>query len=132
MSIDNDKELVCRDIVIDANKLRHSNIQKKALRDNIVEILRKINDELIVSHREGSYSIITTMPIIFDVPNMVNKASQRIVWYHVIKSLLDKNYRININPSKDFCRLQITWITPEDEQLISLQTNVIAQHTKRF
>ena len=132
MSIDNDKDLLCRDLVIDANKLRHSNIQKKAVKENISEILKKINDELIVAHREGGYSIITTMPIIFDVPNMSNKVSQRIVWYHVMKHLLDKNYRININPSKDFCRLQITWITQEDEQMIMHQTKVIAEHTRRF
>ena len=121
-----------RDIVVDANKLRHSSIQKKAIKDNISEILKKINDELVVAHREGGYSIITTMPIIFDVPNMSNKVSQRIVWFHVMKHLIDKHYRISINPSKDFCRLRITWITQEDEQLILHQTQVIAEHTQRF
>lgn len=132
MSLDNDKDLICRDIVVDANKLRHNNMQKKALKENIIEILKKINDELLLSFREGGYNIITTMPIIFDVPNMSNKVSQRIIWYHVMKHLLDKNYRININPSKDFCRLQITWITQEDEQMISHQTKVLAEHTLRF
>lgn len=132
MSLDNDKDLLCSDIVIDANKLRHNNVQKKAIKENITEILRKINDELIVAYREGSYNIITTIPIIFDVPNMSNKVSQRIIWYHVMKHLLDKNYRICINPTKDFCRLKITWITQEDEHLIATHTKVIAEHTKRF
>lgn len=123
----------CRDdIITDAKKLRHSNIQKKALKENITEILRKINEELITSHREGSYSITTTMPTIFDVPNMSNKVSQRLIWYQVIKHLLEKNYRVNINPTKDFCRMQIIWITQEDEELISHQTQLIADHTKRF
>jgi hypothetical protein len=132
MSIDNDKDLVAYDIVVDANKLRHSNIQKKSLKENITSILRKINDELVIAHREGNYSIKTTMPIVFDIPNMSNKVGQRIIWYHVIRHLIDKNFRVDIHPSKDFCKLQITWITREDEQMISQQTKVIAEHTKRF
>lgn len=132
MSIDSDKDLVAQDIVVDANKLRHSNIQKKSLKENITSILRKINDELIISHREGNYSIVTTLPIVFDVPNMSNKVSQRIVWYYVVRHLLEKNYRADIHPSKDFCKLQITWITREDEEMITQQTKVIAAHTKRF
>ena len=132
MSLDNDKELICRDIVTDANKLRHNNIQKKSIKENITEILRRINEELVIAHREGNYSIMTHIPIIFDVPNMSNRVSQRIIWYHVMKHLLDKNYRININPTKDFCKLHITWITREDEQMIAVQTKVIAEHTRRF
>jgi hypothetical protein len=132
MSIDNDKDLVACDIVVDANKLRHSNIQKKSLKENITSILRKVNDELVISHREGSYRIITTMPIVFDIPNMSNKVGQRIIWYHVIRHLIEKNYRVDIHPSKDFCKLQITWITKEDEEMITQQTNIIAKHTKQF
>jgi len=132
MSVDNDKDLVARDIVVDANKLRHSNIQKKVLKENITQILRKINDELSVSHREGNYSTITTMPIVFDIPNMSNKVSQRIIWFHVLQHLMVKNYRVAINPSKDFCKLKITWITKEDEEMMSRQTQIIAEHTKRF
>lgn len=132
MSLDNNKELSVRDIVVDANKLRHSNIQKKSLKENITEILRKINDELTVAHREGHFSITTTMPIVFDIPNMSNRVSQRIVWYHVIQHLLEKNYRVAINPSKNFCKLRITWITKEDEQMMANQTKIIAEHTKRF
>jgi hypothetical protein len=129
---DNDKDLVARDIVVDANKLRHSNMQKKALKENITNNLRKINDELITAHREGNFSIQTTMPIVFDVPNMSNKVSQRIIWYHVMMHLMEKNYRVDIHPSKDFCKLRITWITKEDEEKIALQTKLIAEHTKKF
>lgn len=132
MSLDNNKEIEVKDIVINANKLRHSNIQKKALKENIVQILKKINDELVVAHREGNYSIITTMPTVFDVPNMSNKVSQRIIWYHSIQHLLVQNYRVAINPTKDFCKLKITWITKEDEEMISRQTKTIAEITQRF
>ena len=125
-------DIEIKNIVIDANKLRHSNIQKKALKENIIQILRKINDELSVSHREGYHKIVTTLPTVFDIPNMSNTVSQRIIWFKVIQHLLEKHFRVDIYPTKNFCKLRITWITKEDEEMISIQNKTIAERTKRF
>lgn len=132
MSFEKNKDIEINNIVVNANKLRHSNIQKRALKENIVEILRKINDEVSVAHREGKYNIITTMPTIFDIPNMCNKTSQRIIWYHIISHLNNQKYRVEIFPTKNFCKLKITWITKEDENTINEQISKIAECTKRF
>lgn len=63
---------------------------------------------------------------------MSNKVSQRIIWYQIIKILSSKNYRVYINPTKDVCKLKITWITKEDEVTILHHTKTIAEHTKIF
>lgn len=127
-----DSDTTIADIIDDATKLNHSNIQKRVLKENIIEILKKINDELNIAHKEGEFQIFTTLPTVFDIPNMSNKVSQRIIWYQIIKILSSKNYRVYINPTKDVCKLKITWITKEDEVTILHHTKTIAEHTKIF
>ena len=63
---------------------------------------------------------------------MSNKDSQRIIWSNVIEELTSKNYRIWISPSSETCRIKITWVSPEDENDIQNQMNIIAKHTHKF
>lgn len=121
-----------RELVIDAERLKQNNVQKKSLKENIYENLRKINDEIVVAHRESKYEIITTIPTIFDIPNMSTKVAQRIVWYSIITYLEGKNFNVFINPNKDYCKLKIKWLSKEDEDIIKEQTKTIAEHTKQF
>lgn len=116
-------------ILVDANKLRHSNLQKKLIHDNIKEILKKINDELLISHKESQYYIITNIPAIFNIPNLNNKISQRIIWASIINYLEYKNYIVLINPQAQTCRLKISWISREDSKVINSQTTLLASRT---
>ena len=123
---------ISQDALIHANNLRNSNIQKRQLKETITEIIRRICQELIISHRSGSHHLITTIPITFSIPNMSNKDSQRCVWAAVISEIKKKGYRIWISPHADECKIKITWMSPEDETDIKFQMDVIAKHTKRF
>lgn len=120
------------DMVINANSLRHNNIQKRHLKENITEILKRLNQELINSHREGKHFIVTTLPITFDIPNMINKDSQRLIWSSVIQYLIEKKFRVWINPTNNSCKIKITWINETDEIDISNQNQIIIKHTKQF
>ena len=120
------------DVLINARSLRNNNIQKRQIKENIVEILRRLNQELITAHREGKHNIITTLPITFDISNMINKNSQRVIWSNVIDFLSKKKYRVWINPSNNSCKLKITWINEEDENEINIQNNIIIKNTKTF
>lgn len=120
------------DTVINARALRNNNIQKRHIKENITEILKRLNQELINAHREGKHCVITTLPITFDIPNMVNKDTQRLIWSRVIEFLLEKKYRVWINPTNDSCKIKITWINEADECSIAEQNNIIIKHTKKF
>jgi hypothetical protein len=120
------------DIVINANALRNNNIQKRHIKESITEILKRLNQELINAHREGKHFIITSLPITFDIPNMINKDSQRLIWSSILNFLLEKKYRVWINPTNDSCKIKITWINEVDEVEISEQNNIIIKHTKNF
>jgi hypothetical protein len=123
---------ISNDSLVDACKLRNNNMQKRQLKETITAIVRQINDELIIAHREGKHEIITSLPITFVISNMANKDSQRAVWANVIGELKSKSYRVWICPTKGVCRIKITWMSPEDEAEIKYQTQLIAHHTENI
>jgi len=123
---------ISADMVINANSLRNNNIQKRHIKETITEILKRLNQELINAHREGKHFIVTTLPITFDIPNMNNKDTQRLIWSRVLEYLLEKKYRVWINPTNDSCKIKITWINEVDEIDIANQNRIIINHTKKI
>jgi hypothetical protein len=120
---------ISHDNLINASKLRNNNTQKRNITGVVTEIIRNISDELKEAHREGKHHIITTIPITFSITNMSNKDSQRVVYFYIISELKKKGYRVWISPQKNVCSIKITWMSPEDENEINLQMQLIAKHT---
>lgn len=120
------------DILTDANKLRNSSLQKKQIRENVIEILRRLNEDVKTAQMEGKHMLITGLPIIFDISNMHLNDARIAVWSTVIMALKEKNYRVWVQYSEDFCELQITWVSEEDEQVFKMQTHILKSHTKKF
>jgi hypothetical protein len=127
-----DKIDISSDALIHANNLRNNNLQRRQLKEVITDVVRRISQELVEAHKEGRHDVITSIPITYSIPNMSNKDSQRFVWATVIEELLAKNYRVWIHPTKDKCRIKMTWMSPEDEVDIKQQLNIIAKCTKQF
>jgi hypothetical protein len=127
-----DKINISKDALINASNLRNNNLQRRNITEVITEIVRRVNDELIVAHREGKHHLLTTVPITFAISNMSNKDSQRVIYARVISELKNKDYRVWISPQKNVCQLKITWMSPEDENEMKLQTQIIVKHTKKI
>lgn len=123
---------VSNDVLCNANNLRNNGIQKKQIKENVIDILRKINEELRTAHMEGKHIIVTEMPIIFDIANMNNSDAQRAIWANVVSILKAKQFRVWICPKRDYCKLKITWISEEDELLFQSQKNILEMHTREF
>lgn len=119
---------VSPDTLIDANNLRNNNVQKRKIKESVIEVIRKIDEDVKIAHREGKHCIITDIPIIFDIPNMNIKDSQRAVWSNIIDILKQKNYRVYINHNNSSCRLKIMWISNEDELILKSQNQILAEH----
>lgn len=117
-------------ILMDANTLRHTNLQKKALDDHITEILQHLKDELRIAHQEGLHEITYNLPITFNVPNLNNKECQRIIWATIFSRLISKNYRVSWfqnQKNSDKITMRITWISIEDASTVSRQLDLIRQ-----
>jgi hypothetical protein len=127
-----DKINITNDALVHSNNLRNNNLQRRQLKESITDIVRRINQELILAHREGKHLVITSIPITFSISNMSNKDSQRVIWSSVIEELRSKNYRVWISPTSETCRIKITWVSPADENDIQNQMNIIAKHTDKF
>jgi hypothetical protein len=130
--MNSDKIQISKDALINATSLRNNNLQKRNLKEVITDIIKRISQELLTAHREGSHHIITTMPITFSIPNMSNTDSQRYIYASVIDELISKDYRIWIAPSKNICQIKITWMSSEDESEVKYQMQLIAKHTHKF
>ena len=130
--MNSDKIQISKDALITATSLRNNNLQKRSLKESITDIIKRISQELLTAHREGSHHIITTMPITFSIPNMSNTDSQRYIYASVIDELISKDYRIWIAPSKNICQIKITWMSSEDESEVKYQIQLIAKHTHKF
>jgi hypothetical protein len=130
MSLLSDKIEINKDALVPAQNLKNNNLQRRHLKEIITEIIKNISQELILAHREGRHDITTNIPTSFSVPNMSNTDSQRFIWASIIEELLAKDYRVWISPSKDICRMKITWMSPEDETEIKHQMNLIIKNTK--
>lgn len=120
------------DFIVDAKKLINRPIQTKQIKEYVITILQSLFEEIAQAYKEGKSFIITDIPIMFDIPNMKNKNSQRVVLSEIIKSLKIKNYRVYVDLNKDYCRLKITWLSEEDENNIKNQTELIKKHIKKF
>jgi hypothetical protein len=120
------------DILIDAHQLKNNNVQKRALDEQINDIIKNINSELKTARSNGENGIITELPIIFQIPGVNNKDSQRIIWSTVIEVLKKKNYNVILNHNKSNCRLKITMLNKEDDLKIKHQMDILANSTGSF
>jgi len=116
-------------IITNANRFRHNNIQTRMIKDYIIDILKKIDDEINIAHNNGQEFVNTTLPIIFDVPNVSNATLQRIIWSSIMEELICKNFEVKIKHSESFCMLSIMWIKKEDKLLVDHQNRLIAKYS---
>lgn len=116
------------EIIPDANVLQKNASQKRQLQEFVIEILKRLRDELRVARQMGGFELSTTLPIQFEVPNIKNRDCQRIVWASIIKILKSKGYRVKIHPQEKKCALQVKWLSREDEQEVAEQMSMLAEH----
>jgi hypothetical protein len=130
--MNSDKININTEALIPATKLRNNNLQKRSMKEIITDVIKQISQELVLAHREGRHDITTSIPITYAIPNMSNADGQRVVYATIIEELIEKGYRIWINPGKNECRIKITWMSPADENELHLQNALIAKHTKKI
>lgn len=122
---------ISNNVIINANDLKKTDIQKREIKSCVLEVLKRINEELQAEHSNGNYFLITDIPIIYDISNMSIARGQQIVWSSLIEILEEKKYRVWINYSKDNCRLKISWISEQEESELKRQQDIIKKHYVR-
>ncbi len=123
---------VSDDVIISATRLRAANLQQKEIKNYALDILKQLNTEITQASFARKTSIITEMPILFDITNMSQKDAQIAVWSTIVFILKSKSYRVQIKFTNHVCRLKITWISVEEEKMRKTQLDLLAMHTAEF
>lgn len=114
-----------------ASALKSNEAQRKALANETNSILGHIDDELKKAHDCGKHTTSITLPITFAVPYMKNRDAQRIIYYKVLTSLLERDWNVEIELHKNSTVFHVTWLTTDELQEIELQNALLAKHTKK-
>lgn len=114
-----------------AENLKSNESQKKSLAKEVTGILGRIDDELKVGHEQGKHQIIAALPITFSIPYMSNADAQRIIYYRVLTSLLDREFHVKVSLKDTSTLFIITWLSNDELQDIELQTALLAKHSNK-
>jgi len=114
-----------------ASQLRTNQTQKREIEKQVKGILSHFDDEIKIAHERGIHEVKLSAPISFGIPYMGNKEAQRTIYYQILKSLLDREFNATIDIQENSTMFEITWITHDEKQDITSQTNLIARYTKK-
>jgi hypothetical protein len=116
-----------------ADVLKESNAQRLSIRKEINTLLKLIDADLKSGHDLGRYSIRVSLPILFAIPNMTNTTAQVKIYSHIMKSLEQRGFYVELDISnKDKRYLDITWISNQEKKELEEQMNYIAKRTKKI
>lgn len=114
-----------------ASSLKSNEAQKKAINREISNILASMDESIKTAHEQGRHDVQTSLPIQFSVAYMSNKDAQRFIYYRILKSLLEREFMVEIDMNINSTIFYITWISKDEKEDLELQTSVLAQHTRK-
>lgn len=112
-----------------ANALKSNDSQQKTLAREATLILGHIDDELKLAHDQGKHKVSVSVPITFSIPYMANKDAQRIIYYKVLNSLLERDFYVTIQLEDNATIFHVKWLSDEEEKDIDLQHSILAKYT---
>jgi hypothetical protein len=112
-----------------ADLLKTNENKMKSIMKEVNSILGHIDEDIKRSHDQDKNYTIVSVPITFSIPYMSNKNAQRIVYYKVLESLINRNYDVKISLETDKTCFVIKWVSDEEEKDIRMQNLLLAKHT---
>lgn len=114
-----------------ANALKQNPNQKRAIESEVKAILTRVDDELKNAHSMGRHETVCTLPINISIPYMNNADSQRIVYFKVINSLVERGFHPSIELESERTLLFITWLSTDERKDIKYQSDILAKYTRK-
>jgi len=113
-----------------AGSLKNNESQKKAITRDLTSIMATINDNIRVAYESGADRVTVAVPITFNIPYMTNSDAQRIIYFHILKDLLERDFIVQLDLKQNATIFYIRWISDEEEKEIELQKALIAKYSK--
>ena len=119
------------DVLVDANSLRLTIVQKKQIKVAVREVLLHLNQSITQAHELGTSMVIDKLPMQFAIDGMSFTKMQQHVWCSVIAALKNKHYKVAIEPIETECKIYIKWESDDDMEESRKQLRILAKHTIR-
>ncbi len=116
---------------VKASSLKKNSAQLALIKKEVNIILAHLDTELKIARDAGKHNVVITLPITFDIPNMSNADSQRIIYAKIIGSLIDREFIPEIELRQDASILRINWLSADELREMDIQTALIAKYTKK-
>jgi hypothetical protein len=94
-------------------------------------LIKQIDEDILTASRAYKHSVTVTVPIVFSIPNVQNAAAQRVIYYKILTSLLQRGFETRIDLSSTSAAFIISWISEKEQQEIDAQTNLIAKYSRK-
>ncbi len=118
--------------MLKASSLKINELQKKAIQREVNALLPQIDDELKMAHEQGKHrEVQINLPITFAIAYMANKDSQRIIYYEVLKSLVERGFEVEIDLKPQSTIFNVRWLTDDEITAITMQNAILAKHQKK-
>ena len=112
---------------IKAEVLKTNPNKLKAIMKEVSSILGRIDDEIKNAYDHDECKAYVSVPITFAVPHMSNKNAQRIVYYKILDSLLNRGFIVEIHLATDRTVFLITWLSEDEKKDIEQQNALLAK-----
>jgi hypothetical protein len=112
-----------------ADVLKTNENKMKSIMKEVNSILGHIDESIKTAYDQDKNSVVVSVPITFSIPYMSNKNAQRVVYFKILESLINRNYDVKINLETDKTYFIIKWISDEEEKDIKMQNLLLAKHT---
>lgn len=109
------------DLKINPNKIKYAMKEVRI-------ILRMIDDDIKIAYDRGECRVSVPVPITFAIPHMSNKDAQRIIYYKILESLIDRGYIVKIGLTLKRTVFLIKWLTENEEHDVELQNTLLRKH----
>ncbi len=116
---------------VKASALKKNPAQMNLIKKEVSIILNHLDTELKIARDAGKHNVVVTLPITFDIPNMSNADSQRIIYAKILGSLIDREFVPEIDLRPNTSILSITWLSSEELKEMDVQTALIAKYSKK-
>lgn len=114
-----------------ASALKQNEAQVKSIKRETNLILNRMDDELKAANESGRHQVMIPVPINFSIPYLKNKDAQRVIYYNILTSLIDRGFNPKLELKKDLTMFHITWLSDDEIQEITEQNTLLAKHTKK-
>ena len=112
-----------------ADLLKTNAAKLKSIMKEVNNVLGLIDENIKNAYDQDLSKVVVSVPLLFSIPNMSNKNAQRVVYYKILESLINRNYDVKICLEKDRTSFIIKWISDEEEKEKQLQNLLLAKHT---